>query len=66
MQVGAYLWHKGPAGGLSGLRSHNLSTLACLEVQVLPLNYLLLLIKDYTIDTDTSDKNKDNNIKIKQ
>ena len=42
-QVRAHLWHEGPAGGLSGIRTHNLLTLACLEVQALPLSYLLLL-----------------------
>ena len=40
-QVRAHLWHEGPAGGLSGIRTHNLITLACLEVQALPLSYLL-------------------------
>ena len=42
-QVGAHLWHEGSAGGLSGIRTHNLLTLACLEVQALPLSYHLLL-----------------------
>ena len=42
-QVGAHLWHEGPAGGISRIRTHNLLTLACLEVQALPLSYLLLL-----------------------
>ena len=32
-QVGADLRHEGPAGGLSAIRTHNLLTLACLEVQ---------------------------------
>mgnify|MGYP001793048238 CR=1 FL=1 len=41
-QVGAHLWHKGPAGGLSGIRTHSLLMLACLEVQALPLSYLLV------------------------
>ena len=31
------------AGGLSGIRTHNLLTLVCLEVQALPLSHLLLL-----------------------
>ena len=35
--------HSGPAGGLSGIWTHNLSTIACLEVQALPRSYLLLL-----------------------
>ena len=35
--------HEGPAGGVSGILTRNLSTLACLEVQALPLSYLLLL-----------------------
>ena len=43
-QVGAHPWHEGPAGGLSGIRTHNLLTLACLEVQALPLSYLLLAL----------------------
>ena len=30
-------------GGLCRIRTHNLLTLACLEVQALPLSYLLLL-----------------------
>ena len=38
-QVGAHTWPEGPAGGLSGIRIH---TLVCLEVQALPLTYLLL------------------------
>ena len=42
-QVGAHLWHEGPAGGLSGFRTYNLLTLACLEVQALPLSHRLLL-----------------------
>ena len=43
-QVGAHLWHEGPAGGLIGIESHNLSTLACLEVQTVPLSHLLLSV----------------------
>ena len=43
-QVGAHLWHEGPAGGLSGIQTDNLLTLACLEVQALPLSYLVLLL----------------------
>ena len=31
-QVGAHLWYEGPAEELSGIWTHNLSTLACLEV----------------------------------
>ena len=42
-QVGAHLWPEGPVGGLSGIRTHDLLTLACLEVQALPLSNLLLL-----------------------
>ena len=42
-QVGAHLWHKGPARGLNGSQTHNPSTIACLEVQAPPLSYLLLL-----------------------
>ena len=42
-QGGAHLWHEGPAGGLGGIRNYNLLTLARLEVQALPLSYLLLL-----------------------
>ena len=42
-QVGAHLWHEGPAGALGGIQTHNFSTLACLEVLALPLSYLLLL-----------------------
>ena len=42
--VGAHLWHEGLAGGLSGIRTRNLSTLVCLEVQALPLSHLLLLL----------------------
>ena len=45
-QVGAHLWHEGPAGGLRGIRTHNLLSLACLEVQALPLSHLLLLADD--------------------
>ena len=30
----------------SGIRIHNLSTLACIEVQALPLSHLLLLLID--------------------
>ena len=43
-QVGAHLWHEDPARGLSGIRTHNLLTLTCLEVQTLPLSYLLVLV----------------------
>ena len=41
-QFGAHLWREGPAGGLSGIQTHNLLALACLEVHALPLSYLLL------------------------
>ena len=37
-QVRAHLWHKGPAGGLSRIRTHKRSTVACLEVPTLPLS----------------------------
>ena len=43
-QVGAHLWHKGPAGELRGIQTREFLTLACLEVQALPLSYLLLVI----------------------
>mgnify|MGYP001795623537 CR=1 FL=1 len=41
-QVGAHPWYDGPAGGLSGILTHNLSTLVFIEEQALPLSYLLL------------------------
>ena len=31
-QVIAHMWHEDPTGGLRGIRTHNLSTLACLEM----------------------------------
>ena len=42
-QVRAHLWHEGPAGH-SGIQTYNLLTLARLEVQALPLRFLLLLV----------------------
>ena len=30
-QVGAHLWHKGPAGVLSRIRTHNLLALMCVS-----------------------------------
>ena len=41
-RAGGHQWRDGPAGGLSGIRINNLSTLACLKVQALPLSHLLL------------------------
>ena len=43
-QVGAHLWHECPAGGLSGILTHNLSTLSCHEVQTLQSNPLLIAL----------------------
>ena len=31
-QVEVHLWHEGPAGRLSGIRTHNLLTRMCLEM----------------------------------
>ena len=33
LEAGAHLWPVDPAGGLSGIRTHNLLTVVCLEVQ---------------------------------
>ena len=52
-QVGAHLSHGGPAGGLSKIQIYNLSTLAFLEVQALPLSYLLLPSGEGDLDNRT-------------
>ena len=41
-QVGAHLWHEGPAGGLSGIRTHNLLTLAGSTTELSPPNGIVI------------------------